>query len=90
MPSNQNKVIVLRHTQSHPSDRVVLQKILKMAESVGSSSSECSENSDGYNVSSSELSTSSESSSEEEIVSKGIALAKKRENFARNRNLRLL
>ena len=29
MPSNQNKVIVLRHTQPNSSDRVVLQNILK-------------------------------------------------------------
>ena len=49
-----------------------------MAKSVGSSSSEYSEISDGYDVSSSELSTSSESSSEEEIRRKGKAPAKRR------------
>ena len=49
-----------------------------MAKSVGSSSSEYSEISDGYDVSSSELNTSSESSSEEEIGGKGKAPAKKR------------
>lgn len=49
-----------------------------MAKTVGSSPSEYSEISDGYDVSSSELSTSSESSSEEEIGRKGKAPAKMR------------
>ena len=44
---------------------------------MGSSSSEYSEISDGYDVSSSKLSTSSESSNEEEIGGKGKASTKK-------------
>ena len=48
---------------------------------MGSSSSEYSEICNGYDVSSSELSTSSERSNEEEIGGKGKAPAKKRKTL---------
>ena len=78
MPSVRKKLLCYVTRIHTPVIASISQNILSnMAESVGNSSSEYSEISDGY-VSSSELSKSSESSSEEEIGGKGKAPAKKK------------